>query len=282
MKCPECGKEVYDLHTCTNCGLVVDPMQYDFGPCKKMNGQKKEKEYDNEGMRPLDPSIQYTHIFPKRVRRPALRRAFKVQRKEQRESDAHEYMKTFLDIKKHCSVLQLPKIVIEEVLNIYRCTLEKEPNFFMRYGRVPSYMAFIKIACRIHDYIIKKSELNVLADYDLDNERKFNRPYMAILKMFKLIFPIPKNPNYIDYVCSILELPYSCAQKVRDIYKSLICVFKSGYIESYILALYYILYKKEYKLTFKLLGETFEVSEISIMNRRKELMKVMNNNAERI
>jgi len=283
MKCPECKKELYESYVCTNCGLVVEPIYFDFGPVKIMDIKNKEKVFMNEWSHPLDPSIQVSHNFPTKSRNPTLRRAFNLQRREQHKGRMHDYMKTFLELKKICSFLNLPKNIFNEVINIYKCIIKKNRDFFKKNGRKPSYLAFIKIACRIHEFPLKNSQLIELVDYKVREKRttaymdkKFNKAYINAIKILGITFKIPEHPKYIDYVCNVLNLPYGCATRIHEYFTRLKNRIGTEYkLEGYILALYYILYKKEFKLTLDLLEEMFEVSRITISNRRNELLKVI-------
>lgn len=283
MKCEECGTELEEKFVCKGCGLVVEEVMFDKLPIQGYTEKDKDRTTYREWEGPLAPNIRYSHRFPKRPTNPALRRSFNIQRRQEKKDKAHKYMVAFLEIKKCCSFLRLPNNVTNEVINIYRCVNEKETDFFKKHGRRPSFLAFIKIACRIHEYPMRNSQLIELVDYKLSGKRttaymdkKFNKAFMMTIKLLGIKFKTPEHPKFIDYACVNLFLPYGCAKMVHNIYRHYKHVFKPEYkLEGYILALYYILFKKNHRITLDHLEDIFEVSRITIGNRRKELLKVL-------
>lgn len=266
-----------------NCGLVLDPVWYDFNPIKIMNKRKAEKEYSNSWSHPLDPNLEYGHIYPKRIFNPELRRALQLQRKTEKKTDGDAYLKSFLSLKKYCSILNLPEQVKYEAINIYKCIIERDKDFFKKYGTKPSYLSFIKIACILHEFPLKNSQIIELVDYKVNEKRttaymdkKFNRAYISAKRLLGNIFKIPEKPRYIDYVCLTLDLPYECAVKVHKIYQKIKKRLRKEHkLEGYILALFYIMFKQDYGITLNRLEELFEVSRITISDRRKFLLKMV-------
>lgn len=282
MKCPECGKESEKDHVCVNCGLVFIDHPLDFRPTKSLNNYLKRKEYKNEFSYPLSPHIRYSHLSPSGSKRGTLRRAFKLQRKKRVKDKEHYYLKAYLHIKKYCALLNLSSVIVNEALNLYKNVIKKDDKFIQKCGTKPSYLAFIKIACRIHEFPLTNTKLMTLVNYKTKEkrttaymDRKFNKAYIMTLRLLQIRFEIPENPKYIDYVSETLQLPYSCANTVRKMFRSLRHCFRPECkIEGYILALYYIRFKHEFNLSLDILEKLFDVSRITIGTRRDEINKI--------
>jgi len=281
MKCPVCKKESSKKNVCTNCGIVFEDRPIDSRPFKRFSGTTREKKYDNNFEFPLAPDISYKHKYPQKARNVELNRALKSQKKESEKTERYYYMKACLYLRVICSGLQLPDVVYKESINIYRCMKEKKKNFYVGYGRKPFFIAFIKIACRMHDYPISNKDLIPYMDYEHKKikhigymEKKFNRGYLSTIETLGLKFKKPEHPRYIDHVCNELKLPYRCAARIHELYEILKKEFRFR-IEGYVLALFYLECKKEFKLTLSRLEKEFSVSGLTISARRDEILKLI-------
>jgi len=146
MKCPECNEESEREDVCTNCGLVFQDIIIDYQtPERYMNKYTTDKEYQREFNYILDPDIRYMHSHKKKYYK--------------KNTKVYRYMSAYVDISKYCSNLQLPKLIMYEAMNIYINIRKKDPQFFRRYQKEPSYFAFIKIACKLHGFNLSKKEL---------------------------------------------------------------------------------------------------------------------------
>ena len=287
MKCPECNGESAREDVCTNCGLVVIEKNIVNRPTKSMKRILKEGRYRNVVQDPHSPDFLYSHVYPKNSRNPLLRRAFKTQIKKVKKDVKDYYVKAHAIIEKYCSILNLTSIIKNEALSIYKYIINKDGKFFYRYGAKPSYLAFIKIAAKIHEFPITNRQFMEMIDYKYKikegqtmayMDKKFNKAYVMTKKLLSIHFKIPVHPKYIDYVCESLKLPYRCARAIHRIFTIIKGFFKFPYkLEGYLLALYYITFKKDFNITLVKLEELFGISRITISSRKKELLKVMKN-----
>lgn len=282
MICKFCGKNSQREDVCTNCGVVYNTHTLDYSPVKRLDKKSKEKKYNVVYKHPLSPDIGFFQKYPKHAKNPELNRALKRQKKEKDNRDRVDYVKAYQAIKLIGDSLQLPKNIIMETINIYRCVKDKDDGFFRKYKLKPSYIAFIKISCQLNDFYIGNDELIEYADYCRKNKRlrgymdkKFNKAYIETKKLLNIQIDEVKHPSYIDYVANKLELPYSCCVTIHRIYDNIRKYTQSQYkIEGYILALYYIKFSKKYKLSLSFLEKMMKVSRITISSRRDEILRM--------
>jgi len=105
-------------------------------------------------------------------------------------------------------------------------------------------------------------------------EKKFNRAYRNIIQLLGLRLTRKKQPNYIDYVCSNLGLPYDFTKHIHKKYGHFRKYFQPHFKnEGYILALVYIYGRERFNIHMNLLGKKFYVSTLTISNRRNEILK---------
>ena len=273
MKCIECGEET-DGIVCRGCGLVVEsrPIARDI---KSNNTRKWDlATLYSAGQRvwqhPLSPNI-----------RP-MSRAFKP--RYQKKYVDYVYIKAYESISKSCAHLQLPEKIKFEALNLFKGIRELDSDFFKNYKLSPTYLACIKIACRINDFPISNYELANIIDYETDlsrknlsyMERRFNRAYRAILKLYNLTIKTPEHPAFIDYVCNKLNIPYSFVIEIHNRYTMLKRFFQPHFrVEGYILALIYIYGNQQFGLYLKTLEEMFHTSAKTIGNRKNEILYIL-------
>lgn len=268
MKCEECGEET-DGIVCKKCGLVIS----DRPISKSGTGYATRKEdittlyganvrsWDH----PLSPNIR------------SASKAFKP--KYQKKYVDYVYVKAYESIGKLCTQLQLPTHIKYETLNLFKGIRKLNPDFFQSYKLGPTYLACIKIACKINDFPITNHDLANVIDYQANvpkkntsyMERKFNRAYRAILNLYKLRIKMPEHPNFIDFACNKLGLPYSLIKKIHEQYTSLKEYFQPHFrIEGYILALIHIFGNQR----LNRLEKVFHTSSKTIVNRRNEILKL--------
>jgi len=273
MKCEECGKEV-DGTTCKNCGAVYDirpiALNYDGYPAKKSDITTLYASEMWSWEHPLSPKIRKTS------------KAFNP--KYQKKYEDYVYIKAYESISKLCANLKLPKNIKNEALNLFRGIRTKDPYFFKRMKLAPTYLACIKIACRLNDYPILNHDLAVVIDYKLNKdsknlaymEKKFNRAYRAILKLYNLKIENPEHPKFIDYACNLLKTPNDFAVLIHDMFTKTKKYHQPHFrVEGYILALIYLFGRQRFGFTLKFLDNKFHISSQTISNRKNELKKVI-------
>jgi len=273
MKCEECKYET-DGVICKNCGLVID----DRPIALNKNGYPPRR-YD---ITTLHASEMWSWDHPLS---PKIRKKSKgFNPKYQKRYKDYTYIKAYESISKLCASLQLSPMVKFEALNLFKGIRKLDPNFFKRVKMAPTYLACIKIACRINDFPIMNHQLAEAIDYKLSKdktnisymEKKFNRAYRDILKLYNLRLKTPEHPRFIDFVCITMDLPQDFIVDIHTLYTRLKRTFQPHFrIEGYILALIYLRGKEKYKLTLKMLEERFRTSSLTISNRKNEILKVI-------
>lgn len=270
MKCEECGEETNSI-VCRECGLVIDdrPIARDLIPIvyhDKEVGDRKEIDHDTRE-HPLIPNI----------RRES--RAFQV--RYQDDDFGHVYIRAYGTINKLCGQLRLPKNVRFEALNLFKGIRKLDGNFFRVHKLAPTYLACIKISCKLNDFPIMNHDLANVIDYKIMDsknlsymEKKFNRAYRGILKLYKLRIKQPVHPRFIDFACTRLGLPCDFVKKIHLKYTKLRKYFEPHFrIEGYILALIYIYGNRQYGFYLKTLETLFHTSTKTIVNRKNEILK---------
>jgi len=270
MECELCGKAV-EGNVCKNCGFVIDDRPIASNSLgyipRKMDITTLYSEGGRVWEHPLSPNIRKkSQAFIPRY---------------QKKYEDYVYVKAYESISKLCASLRLPQNIKFEALNLFKGIRKLDEDFF-RYNKLaPTYLACIKIACKINDFPLSNYDLASVVDYesaiDVDNnvsymEKKFNKSYRAILKLYDLNIKEPENPRFIDYACEKLDMPYNFTKKVHYIYSRLRETFQPHFrIEGYILAIIYLC--GDGKFTLKMLENEFHTSSITISNRKNELLK---------
>jgi len=271
MICEECGEEV-DGNVCKNCGLVIDirPIAQNLIPLT----------YDEQDDRKTIPINHDTWEYPLAPKIRKIGKDFNL--RYQKVYKDTIYIKAYESISKLCASLKLSQIVKYEALNLFKGIRLLDPYFFRSKKLAPTYLACIKIACKIHDFPIQNYELANVIDYKLNAnkninfnymEKKFNKAYRSILKLYNLRIISPEHPNFIDYACETLDFPYKFTKEIHEKYSKMRKYFQPHFkIEGYILALIYIFGYKEYNLTLKILAEKFHISSLTISSRKNEIV----------
>jgi transcription initiation factor TFIIIB Brf1 subunit/transcription initiation factor TFIIB len=272
MKCEECGEKT-DGSVCTSCGLVINDR-----PISKNNDGYPRRREDITTLYSANSRV-WSHPLTPNIR-PASR-AFRP--RYQKKYTNYVYIKAFESINKLCSQLNLPEHIKFEALNLFRGIRKLEPNFFQSNKLAPTYLACIKIACKINDFPRLNYDLANVIDYTTNMgkrnighmEKKFNRSYNSILQLYKLNIKTPQHPNFIDFACNKLGLPYSFTKEVHNTFTKLRRIFQPHFrIEGYILALIYILGSQRFGFYLKTLEELFHTSSKTITNRKNEILNV--------
>lgn len=273
--CEECGNET-DGMVCKNCGLVIN----DRPIALNNNGYPRRK---------MDITTLYAaemwgwdHPLSPKIRKKGMDFVPKYQKiyKE------YVYVKAYESISKLCSSLSLTNNIKFEALNLFKGIRKIDPDFFRVNKLAPTYLACIKIACKLNNFPISNYELSKTIDYETNNpltknmsymEKKFNRSYRAILKLYKLRLKEPEHPNFINYACSKLDIPCSFVKTMHEKYTEYRKYFMPHFkIEGYILALIYIYGREDYGLILKTLEKKFHISSLTISSRKNELLKIIN------
>lgn len=275
IKCEECGKGTNGT-VCKNCGLVID-----IKPLATENDGYSRRREDATTLYSAGHRV-WSHPLSPDIRKTSM--AFNP--KYQKEYVDYVYVKAYEAIGRVCSQLKLPQNVKYEALNLFKGIRKKDANFFQSYKLGPTYLACIKIACKINDFPIFNNDLASVIDYQSDissrnvsyMEKKFNRAYRAILKLYKLNIKTPEHPTFINFVCNKLGLPYPVAIDIHGVYTRIKKFFQPHFrVNGYILALFYIYGSKKYSFYLKTLEEMFHTSTKTIINRKNEILNILKN-----
>lgn len=155
--CEECGKESFRIEVCTQCGLVVNDRPIANYPERIKNLHTVRKEYVANFKSRLAPNLAYLHVSKKKYYK--------------KDSEDYRYAKAWFEIRRYCGILRVSNVVINESLNLYINVRKKNPKFFISHDLLPSYLAFIKIACEINYVPIERDELFSLEQHKWDAKK---------------------------------------------------------------------------------------------------------------
>jgi len=273
MKCNDCGKKVEGV-VCKECGLVIDDK-----PIALNGNGYPQRKYD---ITTLYASEMWSWEHPLSPKIRKISKAFNP--KYQKNYKDYVYIKAYEAISKLCASLRLTKNIKFEALNLFRGIRTLDADFFKKVKLAPTYLACIKIACKLNDFPILNHDLASVIDYKLNKdsrnlsymEKKFNRAYRSIIELYGLRIEPPKHPKFIDYVCSVLNTPYDFIKLIHVKHTELKRFYQPHFrVDGYILALVYIYGRQRFGFTLKMLDEQFHMSSLTISNRKNELKKVI-------
>ena len=270
MECEECKKD-FDGDVCKNCGLV-----YNARPIASNNLGYVQRRMDITTLYAPN-SRSWEHPLSPNIRKES--RSF-IPRYQKNYED-YVYVKAYEAISKLCASLDLNRTIKMEALYLFKGIRCIKIDFFKHNKLAPSYLACIKIACRIHDFPISSHELASVIDYESEidmnknvsyMEKKFNKSYRAIIQLYKLKIPEPQFPNFIPYACNRLGVDHDFITRIYSIYGKMKKIFQPHFrVEGYILAIIYLCGNGTF--TLKDLEQQFHTSSITISNRKNELLK---------
>ena len=285
-KCPECGginlildKERGEV-ICKDCGLVIEEKMVDFG--------HEWREFDNEDAdkkrrsgapmtylkfdRGLGTSIgQKSDVY--QLGSKERNKFFRLRKWQYRISTAIERnLKLALaELKRVASYLKLPKSVEEESARIYTMAVQKG---LVRGRSMESVVAgALYAACRRHEVPRTLDELSEASGID---KKEIGRTYRFITRELGIRI-LPSNPvDYIPRFASALKLTAETQSKAVDIlHQAQKAELTSGRGPTGIAAasLYVAALSNNEKRTQREVADIAGVTEVTIRNRYKELLK---------
>jgi len=288
-KCPECGginlilnKEKGEV-ICKDCGLVIEEKMVDFGQEWIEGGEGEGESRRRAGApmtytkydRGLGTSIgQKSDIY--QLGSKERNKYFRLKKWQYRISTAIERnLKLALaELKRVASYLKLPKGVEEESARIYTMAVQRG---LVRGRSMESVVAgSLYAACRRHEIPRTLDELSEASGID---KKEIGRTYRFITRELGIRI-LPSNPvDYIPRFASALKLTANTQSKAVDILKKAQrAQLTSGRGPTGIAAasLYVAALSNNEKRTQREVADIAGVTEVTIRNRYKELLKELN------
>ncbi|UXD21347.1 transcription initiation factor IIB [Ignicoccus pacificus DSM 13166] len=280
-------KEDTGEYVCANCGAVVMDKYIDQGPEWRAFTPEERERRGRTGA-PLSPTLHdqgISTIIDHRDR-DALGRRLDMRRRMEvlrwRKWQMRTRMQTGMDrnltiamneLDKMANILNLPKQVKEEAAVIYRKAVEKG---LVRGRSIESVVAaVIYAACRIHhqprtlDEISKKLHVN---------RKDMARCYRLLLKELKLNIPIADPIDHIPRIGQALGLRGDIIAEAINIMKKVKgTTITAGKDPAGIAAaaIYIAVMQKGERRTQKEIAQVAGVTEVTVRNRYKELVKLL-------
>lgn len=285
-KCPECGgtklilnKERGEL-TCKDCGLVVEEKMIDFGQDWREFSQEQSDRRRRAGApmtytkydRGLGTDVgQRSDIY--QLTGKGRNKFFRLRKWQYRISTAIERnLKLALaELKRVSSYLKLPASVEEEAARIYTLAVQRG---LVRGRSMESVVAgSLYAACRRHEVPRTLDELSEASGID---KKEIGRTYRFITRELSIRI-LPSNPiDYIPRFASALKLNAETQSKsVEILEKAQKAELTSGRGPTGIAAasLYVAALINDEKRTQREVADVAGVTEVTIRNRYKELLK---------
>ena len=293
LRCPVCGStdivfnEETGEYVCARCGTIVLDRYVDQGPEWRAFTPEERERRGRTGA-PLSPTLHdhgLSTVIDHRDRdalgkRLSPRRRQEVQRLRKWQLRAR--IQTGMDrnltiamneLDRMANLLNLPKQIKEEAAVIYRKAVEKG---LVRGRSIESVVAaVIYAACRIHhqprtlDEIAKKLEVN---------RKEVARCYRLITKELKLKVPIADAMDHIPRIGEALKLRgdiIEYAMKIMEKIKGHPITAGKDPAGIAAAAIYIAVMQKGERRTQKEIANVAGVTEVTVRNRYKEIMKVL-------
>jgi transcription initiation factor TFIIB len=291
MKCPNCGSANFVRSfergevTCSNCGLVITDKIIDRGPEWRAFTSEERDKRSRVGS-PLSPTVHDRGLSTVidwrdkdamgRKLEPRKRIEILRWRKWQIRTRVHSSLDRNLaqamsELDRISSQIGLPKSVKEESAVIYRKAVEKG---LVRGRSIESVMAAaIYAACRTQKV---PRTLDEIARYTKAGRKDVARCYRLLLREVDVNIPIADPVDFITRIGGALELSgttqHKAAEIIRDAKKMGITAGKdpAGLAAA---AIYVASLLENERRTQKEIAQAAQVTEVTVRNRYKELMK---------
>jgi transcription initiation factor TFIIB len=292
-RCPECGSDrlMKDYDTaevvCMNCGVVLDEKIADNGPeWRAFNAEQREKR--NRVGAPLTFTIhdkglstmidwQNKDTYGKKLTPTQRNQVYRLRKWQRRirVSDATERNLAFAlsELSKMTSALSLPKNVLETASVIYRRAVKKK---LIRGRSIQGVTAAaLYMACRQCEVA---RTLEEIAGSSALNKKEIGRSYRFIVKELGTFVPPYPPSNYISRFANQLGLAgkvESIALKIMRVAKRVRLTSGRGPTGIAAAATYIASVLAGEKRTQREIAESANVTEVTIRNRYKELLDLL-------
>jgi transcription initiation factor TFIIB len=288
-KCPECGgKELIhnkDIgeYICKSCGFVIEDRMIDFSQEWREFGHEQSEKRRRAGApssytkfdRGMGTDIgQSSDVY--QLQAKERNKYFRLRKWQHRISTAIERnLKLALaEMKRVSSYLKLPSAVEEEAARIYTLAVQ---NGLVRGRSMESVVAgALYAACRRHEIPRTLDELSAASGID---KKEIGRTYRFVTRSLSIRI-LPSNPiDYIPRFASALKLtPKTQSKAVEILEKAQKAELTSGRGPTGIAAasLYVSALMNNEKRTQREVADVAGVTEVTIRNRYKELLRELN------
>lgn len=289
-KCPECGSRniVHDYDTgeivCSNCGLVINERTIDKGPEWKDFTLEETEKRSRVGM-PLNVAVhdqglsttfrptrdRYGELLPSKTQ-SEMRRLKRWQTYSRvHSSDERNLAKAMVELDLLCDKFKIPDSIKKNAAIIYRKALKKR---LIRGRSIKNIVvASLYAACR--DGGIPRT-LNELAGEDKAYRKIISRDYRVLLLELNLRMTVADQVNYISKIAEPLKISGEtqgvAVQILREAQAKKISVSKDP-ISIAAAVLYTACRLRSEKITQKEIAEVANITEVTVRNRYKELIK---------
>ena len=292
-RCPSCGYTRFrrtpdgELY-CERCGCVISDREIDQGPEWRAFTAEERMKRSRAGApyEGISLTSDYVTVIPsgttdsmgKKLPRDRMLKMKMLKywqiRIGMQSSLERNINQARNELEKLASYLGLPKIIKEEAMNIYRKAVEKG---LVRGRSIESVMAAaIYAACRIHRM---PRTIDEIAKYTRGGKKDVARCYRLLIKEGVAKVPIA---NPIDYVTKIASSLSLSGQVIEEAIKILREARRRGLTagkdpSGLAAAAVYIACQKLGELrTQKEVAQAAQVTEVTVRNRYKELLKKLN------
>lgn len=289
-QCPQCGsselvrdEEMGEI-ICSKCGLVVledvlnqTPEWRAFTPDEKRSKRRVGAPIDYSHYDKRLPTIirvdkdAFGRPLPAKVKRQMWRlRRWQI-RSRIRGSDYRNLMRAMTELQRLSEKLHIPSSVQEMAAVIYRKALNE--NLIRGRCIAAIVTAALYAACR---FTKTPKTLNEVAEVSLMDRKEVARSYRLIIRTFKMKMPIHDPLDYISKIAekaSISGEDQGLAVKIlREAKRKHITMGKDPYGVA-AAVLYIACQLKGKKVTQKEIADAADVTEVTVRNRKKDLMK---------
>ncbi len=286
-RCPECGASLFmrDQESgevvCTNCGFVVEAKLADRGPEWRAFTPEQQTKRARVGApytftihdKGLSTKIDWRDIrgFPPE-KKAQLHRLRRWQRRSRVSSSTERTLASALsDMYRMADTLNLPKNVLETASVIYRKATKKRLNR----GRSIRGMATaaLYLACRRCGLVRTLGDMARASDI---NKKEVGRYYRFLVKKLGYSVPSVKAEDYVTRLCNELALhgkAEEVAYKIVKAARKLRLTSGRGPKGAAAAASYLASTVVGERRTQREVAEAMDITEVTIRNRYKEMMK---------
>lgn len=292
IKCPECGSENVLMDeeqgelVCSSCGLVITKDMLNMGPERRAYTFEEREDRQRTG-RPMDYAIfdkglstsitidrdTLGHTLSPKTRRKMMRlRKWHI--RAQMYDKGRNLMQAMDELQRLSDKLNISQSVKETAAIIYRKALDQD----LVRGRSIQAMvaASLYAACRLTE---SPKSLDEVAEVSLRSKKEISRCYRLILRELKLAMPIHDPMVYLPIIAERARISGEtlgvAAKILREAKLSRVVMGKDP--KGLAATILYIACKiTNEKITQKLIATAADVTEVTIRNRKRELIKKLN------